>query len=324
MPFVSQQITDEKRTCYKHRSRPTNLLCARCARPICWECLVDAPVGFQCRRCTKEKVKPAGAVAKVHRRRRVKRGVTKVVRTVLGFALIVAAVAGYVWVQGSPGREPSTAKPAVAAPLPGPAADPAGFKFLQVDAKTAAPIRFNPCQTVQYVVNPDGAPAGGLTAVNQAIGAISQATGIQFASAGITSETGGAERPNYQPSYGQTWAPVLIAWKHLGKADGADHGFAGVGGPQAPVLAGTTYEYVSGFVLMNADDPVPANLLRPILMHELGHVMGLDHVSLPQDIMDPAGTVTPNQTWGPGDLAGLQKVGKAAGCLPEPKPGPAT
>lgn len=40
--------------CYRHPSRETQLLCNRCERPICTECMVDAAVGFQCRDCVKK------------------------------------------------------------------------------------------------------------------------------------------------------------------------------------------------------------------------------------------------------------------------------
>jgi hypothetical protein len=323
---VSQQIADEKRTCYKHSSRQTTLLCARCGRPICWECLVDAPVGFQCRKCTGQKLKPVGALRKAHRRRRLKRGLAKAVKTLIVLALIAGAAQMYLLSQKGVGQRPEAGAgtPAVK-PIAGPAQDSAGFKFLVVDRHSGQPVRFNPCQTVEYVVNPEGAPPGGLTAVNAAVDQISRASGIDFASTGITSERALADRRNYQPlAYGDRWAPILVEWLPLGKAVGATHGFAGVGGPSRPVPAGNTYAYVSGKVLMNSDDREPPELLQGILMHELGHVLGLDHVTNPEDVMNPAGIVVPNQQWGPGDIAGLHKVGRAAGCIPEPKPNAAS
>lgn len=37
--------------CPSHPDRYTRLTCTRCGRPICSECMVAAPVGFQCRDC---------------------------------------------------------------------------------------------------------------------------------------------------------------------------------------------------------------------------------------------------------------------------------
>ena len=38
-------------TCYRHPGRQTGLRCTRCDRPICGECAIPAPVGFQCPEC---------------------------------------------------------------------------------------------------------------------------------------------------------------------------------------------------------------------------------------------------------------------------------
>jgi len=207
-----------------------------------------------------------------------------------------------------------------APPVAGPAEDPAGYKFLQVDAHTGQPIRFNPCTQVQYVVNPTGAPPGGLTAVNQAIARLSQATGIAFVAGGLTSETPSVQRGNYQPDrYGDRWAPVLVGWLPLGKPAGPERGLAGVGGPGPAVQDGGTWVYVTGDVTLNSDVDIPASDLTRVLMHELGHVVGLDHSTRTDQIMFPGGDAG-RSAWGQGDLAGLQKVGRPAGCLLEVRP----
>ncbi|THV41597.1 rhomboid family intramembrane serine protease [Glycomyces buryatensis] len=40
--------------CYRHRNRETYLRCVRCDKPICADCRIDAPVGFQCPGCVAE------------------------------------------------------------------------------------------------------------------------------------------------------------------------------------------------------------------------------------------------------------------------------
>ena len=38
-------------SCYRHADQPTHIRCARCERPICAQCMIPAPVGFQCPEC---------------------------------------------------------------------------------------------------------------------------------------------------------------------------------------------------------------------------------------------------------------------------------
>ena len=48
---VGSPGTDAAPTCYRHPDRQTYIRCSRCERPICPDCMNDAPVGFQCPQC---------------------------------------------------------------------------------------------------------------------------------------------------------------------------------------------------------------------------------------------------------------------------------
>ncbi|HQR26799.1 MAG TPA: rhomboid family intramembrane serine protease [Nocardioides sp.] len=41
-------------TCYRHPGRETYIICQRCERPICPDCMRDAAVGFQCPSCVSD------------------------------------------------------------------------------------------------------------------------------------------------------------------------------------------------------------------------------------------------------------------------------
>jgi hypothetical protein len=55
-----------------------------------------------------------------------------------------------------------------------------------------------------------------------------------------------------------------------------------------------------------------------LYMHELAHVMGLDHVaSDATQVMHPTlNAANTSGAWGAGDVSGLRRVGLGAGCLP--------
>lgn len=50
-----------------------------------------------------------------------------------------------------------------------------------------------------------------------------------------------------------------------------------------------------------------------LLMHEIGHIIGLGHVIAASEVMYHR--VQDRTEWGPGDRAGLARLGVAAGCL---------
>ena len=41
-------------TCYRHTDRTTGASCTRCGRPICPDCMIEAPVGHHCPTCVQE------------------------------------------------------------------------------------------------------------------------------------------------------------------------------------------------------------------------------------------------------------------------------
>jgi hypothetical protein len=186
-----------------------------------------------------------------------------------------------------------------------------------------APVRWNPCEPLHYVVNVSDAPPGSLTDVQEAVQRVSAATGIRFAYDGLTDEVLERRRDLVQEDrYGDRWAPVLVTWLD---PDTSDVSFrsdgdvaAGVASPLTPAGADVI---VSGWIAMNADDPNPPGFgapddQGPVVLHEWGHVMGLDHVQERGQLMHPSGGGVADL--GPGDLEGLRRVGRAEGCLTTP------
>jgi hypothetical protein len=196
-----------------------------------------------------------------------------------------------------------------------------GFLFLdRTDQGT--PTRWNPCEPIHYVVNADLAPSGSIEDVTEAVRRVTAATGIAFEYEGPTHEEASIYRDDYQfDRYGDRWAPVLIAWVDPDDSDipfeRKDRVAAGVAVPDIPPT-GLEDVYVSGWVAINADDPNPPGFSfpgeqGPVILHELGHLMGLGHVRVWGELMHPAGGGVVD--FGPGDLEGLRQLGAGGGCI---------
>lgn len=51
---VTDAAPPNVRTCYRHADRKAGVVCQRCDRPICPQCMHQASVGFHCPECTKQ------------------------------------------------------------------------------------------------------------------------------------------------------------------------------------------------------------------------------------------------------------------------------
>ncbi|MDP9460907.1 MAG: matrixin family metalloprotease, partial [Actinomycetota bacterium] len=195
------------------------------------------------------------------------------------------------------------------------------FVAFQTDGVT--PVAYDPCRPVHYVLRPDSAPPGGEDLVHEALSRISDVTGLQFVYNGETDESPSPERDVYQPDrYGRRWAPVLIAWETEEQNSALAGDVVGEAGSVPASLGDGPKVYLTGTVSLDA--PRLAEILRgrdgrsvvrSILLHELGHLMGLAHVDDEAQLMFPeARREVPD--FAAGDLTGLAALG-AGVCVPE-------
>jgi hypothetical protein len=193
------------------------------------------------------------------------------------------------------------------------------YRFLAVIG--GEPVRWNPCEPIHYVIDPGAAPEGSMDDVHQAIAKVSAATRIPFVYDGFSGEIPRRDRQSFDPeTYGQRWAPILIAWVRPDQTDiafsGNGHDFSAVA---RPLTAPTDpRQFVSGWIAVNQLDPNPPGWSEPgdqgpTMLHELGHIMGLDHVQSDAELMEPSGGLVTDL--GPGDREGLSLLGRQAGCL---------
>ncbi|WP_346620794.1 matrixin family metalloprotease [Blastococcus montanus] len=217
---------------------------------------------------------------------------------------------------------PSGATTALGTPAPvPPAGGTHGFVSLQADGST--PVAYDPCRPIHYVLRPDGAPPGTEPLVHDAVARISELTGLRFVYDGYTDEpSAGARAPFQSDRYGDRWAPVLIGWQTEAENAALAGDIVGEAGSTAVSLDDGPRVYVTGTVTLDGGQ-APAILagrdgaatVQAVVLHELGHLVGLAHVDDDTQLMYPE-TRRAVTGFADGDRAGLAALGTGE-CLPE-------
>lgn len=167
------------------------------------------------------------------------------------------------------------------------------------------PVGWDACAPIHYVVNPDGAPDDWKDLVEDAVSAVEDASGFDFEADGTSED----RPPDRQAGDARAGLPVLVAWAMPDEVPTLRGDTVGIGGSSAVTSNGET-RFVTGVVVL--DEQEYDQMTRTgqdrsatlILAHELGHVLGLDHVDDPQQLMNPS--YVGQRGFGEGDLAGFE------------------
>lgn len=237
-----------------------------------------------------------------------------VVLTIVG-AMVLALIAASILREPTERAEPS---------------DEAAYDFLFLRAG-GDPIRWNPCEPIAYEVNLAHAPEDALAIVEEAFRRTSQVSGVPFRFVGTTDRTLEEQQASFFDTLADTWEPVLVVWlpreefRSLFEGANAERHALAVAYPRRGRTAETNDQYASGFIVVDADAAMAPDFSRRyslglVLMHEAAHVMGLDHVKAPGEVMfaDKDTFPVPLDDWGPGDREGLERLG--AGACEDPVP----
>lgn len=160
------------------------------------------------------------------------------------------------------------------------------------------PVRWNPCRTITWG-STSVLPQTEAYALEQAFATTSRATGIAFTQA---------------PTGVDPDIDVTITYVPGARVDG--EGTMEYIPPYGPVKG----RAISGKISAQIGTDTAPELRQALYLHEIGHVVGLAHVSDPNQVMYDTVDYDDSYGFGAGDLAGLRQLGTEAGCLNPPPP----
>jgi len=194
----------------------------------------------------------------------------------------------------------------------GSATSPAGWKTFDGDP------RWNPCQTIRWAYNPAGEKYVALPDMQRAFARLAGISGLRFRYVGATPwrYVDNAD----QSAFPSSTADIAVGWASQGELSSLAGNTVGYGGWVGHRIQGASLKYKidrgyltldNGATLQTGFDTVGWG---SVSMHEIMHALGLDHAGEPVQMMYETLTAQ-NVNPGAGDIAGLQTVGSAAGCL---------
>lgn len=203
-----------------------------------------------------------------------------------------------------------------------PAYAPAGNPSAWTRIAPGYKVQFNPCAPVRWRFNPHGAPTGAKAEVKVAFKQLSAATGIRFVYAGKTKAIPGSTKHRWPGNTNMVvaWAkPSQTKWDLYGNVIGRG---GQISTARARTAKGkTAYQITRSGLVLDNTFPAPAGFVGPnargsIIVHELGHVVGLGHANNdPNQQMYPSAENVWNGVYQAGDLNGMRHVGLMTGCL---------
>ena len=179
--------------------------------------------------------------------------------------------------------------------------------------RVGTPVTYDPCQALWIRIDTDGVDVGveplARELILSAMHEVSAATGLR-----LRYDDSSTDRSRRRTASQPGAEPGLVTFATSSEVPELEGRVAGVGGSTSVSRDGIR-TYVSGRVTLDAEafdrwlsEPAFVDSARAIVLHELGHLVGLGHVQDQGELMNVL--TTGQLDFGPGDRRGLAELGQ--------------
>lgn len=175
--------------------------------------------------------------------------------------------------------------------------------------------RWNPCSVIRWGYDATGSYSGSLADIKRAFALTAGRTGLHFKYVG-TLDYRAFETTHNRPGN----VDMVVGWSDATRDPHLSGHVVGVGGPRAS-SSGGPWKIIAGSLVLDRDevlrsgfDVAGAVTWGQVMVHEIGHTIGLGHAAADTQLMAPTAS-SRNHRFGAGDLAGMVRVGASGGCF---------
>jgi hypothetical protein len=174
-------------------------------------------------------------------------------------------------------------------------------------------VRWDACGPIDWLVHRGPGPADARELAEAALEQVADATGLEFRYAGTIDEVVDDDAPD------GTERTIFISWATPEEVPALDGAVVGIGGTAHQAVGDGPMRPLWGRVVLDTTDGLDPGFEGgashgAVLLHEMGHVLGLAHSDDPDEVMYHAANPDLPAVYQPGDLEALASAVEQRPC----------